>query len=260
MDSRRSAASQRLRITIISIFLISTGIIALLLFGCIRSYGQLEEEKLAVVSEQLTFEKFEARQGRGGRYYLLYFKEYPEPLRIFSVTGKALHRETLGSLAENDVLRVDFARESGDICQISCNGEMILSLSDYARVNQQNQIVGMLCCFCAFLCVSFLAWLFLRAIAPLPDNGGLGKLRMEYTAKGNVIRIYHSGHVCSLVINGQVFDQHSGVYGSNFCLKGTIGRMNTGGMPIRIEAKMGIFFLRLSCNGQIVAKKFMVFG
>jgi hypothetical protein len=86
------------------------------------------------------------------------------------------------------------------------------------------------------------------------------KIRIEYAVKGNVIRIYDSIHVCSLVINDQIFDQHYGVYGSNFCLKGTIGTMKAGGRPIRVEAKMGFFHMRLYCNGQLVAKKFMAFS
>jgi hypothetical protein len=108
--------------------------------------------------------------------------------------------------------------------------------------------------------VFFLAWVFIRAIEPITTNKGLGKIRIEYMVKGNVIRIYHSRHVCSLVINDQIFDQYHGVYGSNFCLKGIIGMMKTGGKTIQVEAKMGFCHMRLYCNGQLVAKKFMAFG
>lgn len=101
---------------------------------------------------------------------------------------------------------------------------------------------------------------FVRATEPLTDNDGLGRIRIEYIIKGNVIRIYHSRHICSLVINGQIFDQHHGVYGANYSLKGIIGIMRAGGKTIRVEAKMGFCHMCLYCNGQLVAKKFMAFG
>lgn len=158
------------------------------------------------------------------------------------------------------MLDVIFCEEFEDICGISCSGVEILSVSDYAKANQNNQIIGILCCLCVYLCVLFLAWVFIRAIEPITDNDGLGKIRMEYVVKENVIRIYHSRHMCSLVINGQIFDQHHGVYGSNYSLKGTIGMMRAGGKPIRVEAKMGVCHMYLYCNGELIAKKFMAFG
>ena len=260
MDNKEKAANKRLRITIIAIFLVCTGIIAVLLFGCIRNYSKFDADNLSFVHEELTFEKFEERHGRSGWYFVFHFKEYDEPFRILTVTSKIVNKANLRSLAENDILDVTFCKDFGDICDISCNGVMVLSLSDYVKANQNNQIIGIICCFGGFLCVLFLAWVFIRAIEPITINEGLGKIRIEYIVKGNVIRVYHSRHVCSLVINGQIFDQHHGVYGSNFCLKGIIGMMKTGGKTIRVEAKMGFCHMRLYCNGQQVAKKFMAFG
>ena len=68
---------------------------------------------------------------------------------------------------------------------ISCNGVTILSVSDYAKANQNNQIIGIICCILGFLCVLFLAWVFIRAIEPIAENEGLGKIRIEYVIKGN---------------------------------------------------------------------------
>lgn len=260
MDNREKVANKRIRMTIIVLFLICSGIIAVLFFGCIRDYSQFDEDNLSFVHEELTFEKFEERHSRSGWYLVLHFKEYEEPFPIFTVTSKVVSKVNLRSLAENDILDVTFCKEFDDICEISHNGVMILSKSDYIKANQNNQIMGMICCLCGLLCVLFLAWVFIRAIEPSTSNGGLGEIRIEYIIKGNVIRIYHSRHVCSLVINDQIFDQHHGVYGSNFCLKGIIGMMKAGGKTIRVEAKMGFCHMRLYCNGQQVAKKFMAFG
>lgn len=260
MDNKEKAANRRLRVIIAAIVLVCTTVIAVFLLGCIRDYDKYDEDNLHFVHEKLTFEKYEQRHSRSGWYLIFHFKEYEEPFPLFTVTSRAVNKVNLGSLTENDILEVAFCEEFDDICEISCNGVMILSVSDYAKANQNNQIIGIAGCFFAFLCGSFLAWIFIRGIDPNTDNQGLGKIRIEYVVKGNVIRIYHTRHVCSLVINGQIFDQHHGVYGSNFCLKGIIGMMKAGGRTIRVEAKMGVFHMYLYCNDQLVAKKFMAFG
>ena len=260
MDNGEKAANNRLRIIIIAIFLACTTIIAVFLSCCIRDYFKFDAGNLNFVHEELTFEKYEERRTRSGWHLTLYFEEYEEPFRIFTVTSKKVNKANLRSLTENDILDVTFCEEFDDICGISCNEVMILSVSDYVKANQNNQIAGMICCLFAFLCVLFLTLVFIGAIEPLSDNEGLGKIRIEHVVKGNVIRIYHSRHVCSLVINGQIVDQYHGVYGNNFCLKGIIGMMKAGGKMIRVEAKMGFCHMRLYCNGQLVAKKFMAFG
>ena len=260
MGNEEKVVNRKIRITIVAIFFVCTTIIAVFLLTCIRDYFKFDEDNLSFVHEELTFVKHEERHGRSGWYFLLHFKEYEDPFRIVAVTSKVVNKANLRGLVENDALDVTFCKEFDDICEISSNGIMILSLSDYAEANQNNQIMGIICCLCLFLCVLFLAWVFLRAIEPITDNAGLGIIRIEYVLKGNVIRIYHSRHICSLVINDQIFDQHHGVYGSNFCLKGIIGMMRAGGKTIHVEAKMGFCHMYLYCNGQLVAKKFMAFG
>lgn len=260
MNNTEKTANNRLRIIIAAILLVCTMVLAAFLLGCIRDYDKYDEGNLHVVHEKRTFEKYEQRHSRSGWYLVFHFKECEEPVSLFTVTSRAVNKENLRNLTENDILDVAFCEEFDDICEISRNGLMILSISDYAKANQNNQIMGIICCISAFLCVLFLAWIFLRGIDPNTDNDGLGKIRIEYVVKGNVIRVYYTRHVCSLVINGQVFDRHHGVYGSNFCLKGIIGMMKAGGRTIRVEAKMGFCHMYLYCNDQLVAKKFMAFG
>jgi hypothetical protein len=260
MDDKEKVTNKRIRITIIIIFLVCTVIIAAFFFDCIRDYSEYRENNLNLTREKLTFEKYERRHNRGGWYFDLYVKEYEKPFRIDTITSKGLDKAKLSSLADGDLLHIAFSQNFGEICEISGKNLMILSASDYVKANRNNEVIGMVFLPFVFLCILFLAWVFNRAIEPNNDNEGLGKIRIEYAVKGNVIRIYDSIHVCSLVINDQIFDQHYGVYGSNFCLKGTIGTMKAGERPIRVEAKMGFFHMRLYCNGQLVAKKFMAFG
>jgi hypothetical protein len=253
-------SNKRIRIIIIILFLICTAIIAAFFLDCVCDYSEYSEDNLNLVSEELTFEKYEKRHNRGGWYFVLYVKEYEEPFRINTITSKGLNKENLSALTENDILRISFSQNLGGICRISSNDIVILSLSDYVKANRNNEIIGMVFLPFIFLCVLFLAWVFIRAIEPITDNDGLGKVRIEYVVKGNIIRIYHSRHMCSLVINGHIFDQHHGVYGANYSLKGIIGKMRAGGKTIRVEAKMGFCHMYLYCNDELVAKKFMAFG
>lgn len=85
----------------------------------------------------------------------------------------------------------------------------------------------------------------------------LGKLRIEYKENGNVVQIFNSPKVCSLVINGKVADQYTGLVAERFCLKGEI---DSDCGKITVEAKLGFVNMRLYYNGHLVAKKFMGFG
>lgn len=260
MDDKEKVTNRRIRVIIVTIFLVCTVIIAVFFVDCIRDYSEYSENNLNLASEELTFEKYERRHNRSGWYIDLYVKEYEKPFCIDTITSKGLDIVKLNRLIENDILRITFSKKFGDICEIDCEDVVILSVSDYIKANQNNEVILMIFLPCIFLCILFLAWAFIRAIEPVTVNGGLGKIRIEYTAKGNVIRVYHSIHVCSLVINDQIFDQHHGVYGNNFCLKGIIGMMPTGGKTIYVEAKMGFCHMYLYCNGELVARKFMLFG
>ncbi|MDE5563229.1 MAG: hypothetical protein K2J01_06800 [Clostridiales bacterium] len=85
----------------------------------------------------------------------------------------------------------------------------------------------------------------------------LGRLRIEYTQDNDVIQIFNSPMVCSLVINNKVVDEYKGAIAFRFTLKGTIEKENE---KVQIEAKMGFCFMRLYYNGVLVSKKFMGFG
>jgi len=85
----------------------------------------------------------------------------------------------------------------------------------------------------------------------------LGKLKIEYKENGNVVQVFNSPKVCSLVINGKVVDQYTGLVATRFSLKGEI---DSDCEKITVEAKLGFVNMRLYYNGYLVAKKFMGFG
>ena len=85
----------------------------------------------------------------------------------------------------------------------------------------------------------------------------IGIVRMEYKQDNNVIKLWNSPKVCSLMINGKIVDQYRAVVATRFVLKGEI---NVDDKTITVEAKMGFFFMRIYYDGKMVAKKFMGFG
>lgn len=261
MNGKADTNNKRILFPFLAVFLALAGLFTFLFFNCIHHYFAYDADKLDLIHETLTFVKYERRSaGKSGWVYDLYFREYEKPFRIDSVDSKAIEQADLDRLRQNDTVKVTFCRNYDEICEITGNGTMVLRLPDYIKANRNNQLIGMIVCPLMVLCALFVPWIFIRAMKPIDANDGLGKLRIEYRVHGNVIRIYNSIHVCSLVINDQIFDQHHGIYGSNFCLKGHIGKMKAGGKTIRVEAKMGIFHMRLYCDDQLVVKKFMVFG
>ena len=101
-----------------------------------------------------------------------------------------------------------------------------------------------------------LGWLCIRGLRfanAKPSKSNLGKVKLECKIDGNVIRVYNSVDMCSLVINGKVADRYYGLIGSNFVLS---GKVKMDGKRIPVTAKMGNVNMRLYYDGNLVAKKF----
>ena len=118
-------------------------------------------------------------------------------------------------------------------------------------------MVGIILCPIMILISLFMVRAFGVAMKPITRDTILGKIKIEYEINGNIVRVYNSVHMCSLVINDKIVDQYYGIYGGNFRLK---GRIASGGKTVRIEAWMGFACMHLYCNGELVAKKFMALG
>ena len=106
------------------------------------------------------------------------------------------------------------------------------------------------------LCV-LLFVVFLKIMITLLESNELGKLKIEYKTRGDVIRIYNATSVCSLMINGIVVDRYFGFVADKFTLRGNIKR---DGKTIPVEARMGALYITLYYDGKAVAKKFMGLG
>ena len=85
----------------------------------------------------------------------------------------------------------------------------------------------------------------------------IGKIKIEYINNGNVIRVYNSPEVCSLVINGKVIDEYRGLVAKKFVLH---GHLNIEGKEVSVRLEMNGFFLYLYYDNIKVGKKFIAFG
>ena len=250
-------------IAIIVVISLVSGLFAFLFFNCIASYSKFDVSYGDLVYRELTFDRYEKKpQGKSGYAYDIYFKEYDDPFQIDSIARKKVSGEALEQLVEWTMVKIYTTESSSrnyeyEICEMSQQNQMVLSLSDYVEANQENQIVGMIVCPLMVLDGLFLIWVTSRLSKPIGTKDDLGKIRIEYETNDNVIRVYNSPYVCSLMINGEIVDRYYGLEGNNFCLK---GKLDIGEEKIAVEAKMGYFYMQLYYDGELVAKKFMALG
>lgn len=263
MEDRGNASYKTKYIALIAFFLVTALFFAFFLCNCVYLYSAYDVEYRDLTYLPLTFDRYEKLdQGKYGPVYRIYFKEYAEPFGLNRIANRNLDKVLLDELAEGTLTKVYFCEKSSrfsnyEICEISCHDGMLLSLSDYVSANRSNQMVGIILCPIMILISLFMVQAFAMAMKPITRDTILGKIKIEYEINGNIVRVYNSVHMCSLVINDKIVDQYEGIYGGNFRLK---GRLASGGKTVRIEAWMGFAFMRLYCNGELVAKRFMAFG
>ena len=160
-------------VPIIVVLLLIIGLFGFLLINCITSYSDFDINYSDLVFQELTFERCDRiPQGKSGYAYDIYFKEYEKPFRIDSIASKKVDKVALKLLAENQTIQVYLHQQSYgnsdyyEICEMFYNETEILSLSNYVKANQNNQIIGMILCPLLILSSSFLLWLFTRMFKP----------------------------------------------------------------------------------------------
>ena len=255
---------------VLFVFFLGLGIS--LFFNSISLYPQYSINYDDLFYEELTFNRYETKRYVSGKSigykYEIYFEEYEKPFIINTITNKKLNKTALTNLEENDIIKVyyrqDFSKKyEHEICEISNDSTILLSLSDYVRLNQNNQITGMIFGPIFILCNLFLIVKFIFILKNLTRKIDLGDLKIEYEIDGHIICVYNSTTACSLVINGQIVDQYRGamLYGTavgDGCnLK---GKLKTKEKEISIEAKMQRGNLQLYSNGNLLTKKFVGFN
>ena len=214
-------------------------------FNSISAYSEYNIDYGDLSYAELTFTRYERITGyKSSDRYRIYVKEHEKPFEINSITNKRLDIETLEEMRTNQKIKVYYCESNlpecdYEICEISSDADMLLSLSDYVKTNQNNQVAGMIVCpilvLLGLALISLCIWGMKIANAK-PSKSNLGKVKLECTIDGNVIRVYNSVAMCSLVINDKVADRDYGLIGSNFVL---CGKVKKDGKRIPVTAKMG---------------------
>ena len=260
MKTKENAENIALIIGVVSVILPFVCFFAFLFFNGVVRYKELDMDYDDLMREELTYEKWEEiRKLKLGSRYSIYFREYEQPFCVDNIAHKKISRAALNRLKSDETLELYFCETSNrdyayEICQMSSSTEMLLSLSDYIEVHRKNQIGLMIVSPILVFGVLFMGWFVIRNIIPIKANGGLGKRRIEYRIGENIIHVYDARQVCSLVINGKIFD--TSPYGKNFCLKGMV---KSEGRVFRIQVRLGMATMWLYCNDRMVVKKRMLY-
>lgn len=216
--------------------------------------------------EELTFNRYETKRYASGKAigykYEIYFEEYEKPFIINTITNKKLNKTALANLEKADIIKVyyhqDFSKKyEYEICELSYQSTILLSLSDYVRLNQNNQIAGMILFPIFTLGSLFLISKFAIMLKNLNPKADLGKLKIKSTLYENEICIYQSINTCSLVINDKIIDQYRGTTIWDCTLK---GKLRTNSKKISIKAKIENGNLQLYGGDNLLVTKFMGFN
>lgn len=116
--------------------------------------------------EQLTFEEYEVKYIRRHTTYDFYFEEYDDIFWISSISKRKLNEISLNKLRKGDTVKVYYKNNSRgifyenysfEICEIKSGNKTILSLNDYKKANQNNQLIGIIICpVCCLIFTTFI--------------------------------------------------------------------------------------------------------
>lgn len=254
-SQKEASMKTKLGIIIGLIFCLLLFIFFLFLFcNCLELYPSYDITYDDLISEDLTFLSFEKRSwGKGRYFYDLFFEEYTEPFEISSVAVMRLDKNALNGLKQYDTVHV-YYQSLGEfrICELTCGTTVLLKLSDYVEVNQNNQILGMAVSPLAMLATLFFAFLLIRCWISIRRND-LGKPWLETTIDGHIIRVFKPTGILSLEIDGKTADQYRGlgVIARNILLK---GKFSSGAKKRYIKVELSSFYIRLYCDKKLVKK------
>ena len=220
------------------------------------SYDELSREKLTFISYE------EVSLSKGGRLYKLYFAEYTKPLVVNNIAAKKLDKKALMNLEANQILEVYFTNEaSKDICEINVDAQTLLSLSDYNRVMQNNQTLGIILFPSILLAVLGSLAYSLSKLKLDNQQKEYHRIKLVSSIDGNEIRVCESLRLCTLTVNGKIIDQCRRPIGRTskqtaYRLKGTF---KSEGKQIAVEAEEKGSFLLLYCDGKLIKRRYTGF-
>lgn len=262
MDLKNTKTSKTEIILICIAIIVIISAYIFLLTNIIETYYNFDIDYDDLLYEELSFDKFEKiERRRSSDIYNVYFKEYDEPFLINPNTNRAVNVEVLESLKENTRVSVYYSETSNRgyeyvICEMNYNTHSIIKLSNYVKMNQDNQVTGMIVSTAMAIGCLLLVWVFYWKSKIDYSGKDIGKVRLEYILDGNVIRVYNAHVICSLMINDKIVDQEYGLKSYRFNLK---GNLKNGTEIIPVEVKVRYVFIHLYVREKRVKSSFVGF-
>ena len=102
--------------------------------------------------EELKFEKYVKINGvKSNITYELHFQEYEKAFKIWTIPQKGLDKNLLAAVNRKETLLVYYRQVSSnkydyEICELRHGNKTLLSFDDYKRLNQNNQLIGIVAC------------------------------------------------------------------------------------------------------------------
>lgn len=163
MRKKDDVSAKAIIITMMIVFLVISGMFVYCFFGSIKAHSEFALEYDDLRYADLTFNHYErVGVGKSGHEYKIYFKEYAEPFQVDQITVKKFNEKELKRISDQAVLRVYYQESFSKkyeyrICEMHHENVALLTLDDYIRVNQNNQVIGMIVAPILALCGLFLA-------------------------------------------------------------------------------------------------------
>ena len=127
--------------------------------NAIYFYFEFELDYSDLSYEELTFDRYDSKRGyKSTTRYEVYFEEYEKSFELSPICNKKIDVKALKELNKGETLKVYYCDSSAknhdyEICEFSSNSTTFLSLGNYVKTNQNNQISGMII-FPIFILVS----------------------------------------------------------------------------------------------------------
>lgn len=265
---------------LIAIMLLCAGLFVFMFINSINVYNSLNIGYDDLKYEELTFEEYK----ENGEIKEVYVKEYEYPFIIDSISSKSFDLKTLEKLDSNEIINAYYTNTTTknyqyEFCEVKVNDAYLLRFEDYLSDNKTNQIMGMvlspvlISCSIVFIIVLLIVLnknkIYLGDIKY--ENGHyveqvkegyeefkLGKVKIEYKEYSDTIQVYNSLNLCSLVINGKVYDQYIGAIAAKFTLQTNFE--NSFRQVINVKVTMDGAKLKLFINDKKVVEKFIALG
>lgn len=148
------------------------GVFVFLFVNCVISYNGYDLDYDDLKFAELTFKSYKKVDGaRSAEWYEIFFTEYEKPFEIDSISEDGVDEKALDALGNDETVKVYYRDNSSkkydfEICEMQGGAGVIISLSDYIKYNQNNQILGMILFAVFAVGVLICAWTYPRSIKP----------------------------------------------------------------------------------------------